>query len=163
MRFSPGSWNCSESERSVHLIYLIPPVAGIALAAAIGWLIERENVTVTLPPEPPPPVTVTETDRSVTLPQGTRLIVRLPIQPGTGFHWRVVTVDPARLHQDSPSRFEPRGNDPLPGGVEDHVFEFQTLAPGETTLGLCYERTVDPPEPAKRSFLLLVKIQNTRP
>jgi hypothetical protein len=28
----------------VHLIYLVPPVAGIALAAAIGWLIERENV-----------------------------------------------------------------------------------------------------------------------
>jgi hypothetical protein len=28
----------------VHLIYIIPPIAGIALAAAIGWLIERENV-----------------------------------------------------------------------------------------------------------------------
>jgi hypothetical protein len=28
----------------VHLIYLIPPVAGIALATLIGWLIERENI-----------------------------------------------------------------------------------------------------------------------
>jgi hypothetical protein len=28
----------------VHLIYIIPPLTGIALAAAIGWLIERENV-----------------------------------------------------------------------------------------------------------------------
>jgi hypothetical protein len=28
----------------VHLIYLIPPAAGIVLATAIGWLIERENV-----------------------------------------------------------------------------------------------------------------------
>lgn len=28
----------------MHLIYLIPPVVGIALAAAIGWLIERENI-----------------------------------------------------------------------------------------------------------------------
>jgi hypothetical protein len=27
----------------VHLIYILPPVTGIALAAAIGWLIEREN------------------------------------------------------------------------------------------------------------------------
>jgi hypothetical protein len=27
----------------VHLIYIIPPVAGIALAAAIGWLIERHD------------------------------------------------------------------------------------------------------------------------
>jgi hypothetical protein len=27
----------------VHLIYLVPPVAGIALATLVGWLIEREN------------------------------------------------------------------------------------------------------------------------
>jgi len=92
--------------------------------------------------EPGTPVLVkvlTEKDNgtAVTLPLKSRLMIRLPAQPGTGFSWTPkASSSLLRLVKS----YEKASTHMLPGGIETEVFVFTPVASGTDQLELDYRR-----------------------
>jgi predicted secreted protein len=74
---------------------------------------------------------------AVTLTLKSRLIIRLPTQPGTGFSWTPkATSSLLRLAKN----YEKTSAHMLPGGTETKVFVFTPVASGTDQLELDYRR-----------------------
>jgi inhibitor of cysteine peptidase len=82
---------------------------------------------------------LTEEDNgaAVTLTLNSRLMIRLPTQPGTGFSWSPKTVSSVlrlvKSYEETPAQM-------LPGGIETKVFVFTPVAAGTDQLELDYRR-----------------------
>ena len=74
---------------------------------------------------------------AVTLTLKSRLMVRLPTQPGTGFSWTLKAASALlrliKSYEDAPTRM-------LPGGTETKVFVFMPVVSGTDQLELDYRR-----------------------
>lgn len=100
---------------------------------------------------------VTERDRAVTLAPGEPLVVRLPVNPSTGYCWHVSGSTPL-LKQVAKSRFvdsEPGGPEPQIGQPAVHEFRFRAQT-GSGVLRLEYRRVYER-EPT-RVYLLRVTV-----
>ena len=80
-------------------------------------------------------MTLTRSDdgRSIELPVGTSLELRLPENPTTGYRWTMDQVDSSVLHVTEP-RFVADGRAVGQGGVR--VFSFSATNPGHAPLSL---------------------------
>jgi inhibitor of cysteine peptidase len=88
--------------------------------------------------------------KTVQLPIGGQLVVRLPAQLGTGFSWAVVSRkgDALRLTQQ---RTESAGQ-LRPGGSEEQVFVFAPQTSGFEQVELAYRRPWEKDQPPARVF-----------
>lgn len=95
-------------------------------------------------------LTESENGKTVQLPLGGQLIVRLPAQLGTGFSWAVVRRkgDILRLTQQ---RTESAGQ-LRPGSPEEQVFVFEPQASGSEEIELAYRRPWEQNQPPARIF-----------
>jgi len=95
-------------------------------------------------------LTESENGKTVQLPLGGQLVVRLPAQLGTGFSWAVVSRkgDALRVTEQ---RTESAGQ-LRPGGSEEQVFVFAPQASGSEDVELAYRRPWEQNQPPARTF-----------
>ena len=104
-----------------------------ALAAVAGAAPARQA------PDLRPPVIVGEDSGPVQLQLGQLLMVRLPVQAGTGYSWTAST-DTGNLEFVDQSTLHPFGEAPTIGGGQTQMFMYRAIGPGETTLRFVYRR-----------------------
>jgi predicted secreted protein len=120
---------------------------------------------------PPPPATTVRypasqrivgdghNGRTIDMRTGQELIVRLRVQPSTGYQYRIIGLDRSRLCPQGGS-YQPLSGG-LVGGTESQTFRFRCLAPGAVLLHLNYCRPFDPAgTPPARVFRLMVRIHH---
>jgi inhibitor of cysteine peptidase len=90
-------------------------------------------------PDLRPPVIVGEDSGPVQLQLGQLLMVRLPVQAGTGYSWTAST-DTGNLEFVDQSTLHPFGEAPTIGGGQTQMFMYRAIGPGETTLRFAYRR-----------------------
>jgi inhibitor of cysteine peptidase len=106
----------------------------------VGMLVTNLGTLLAAEPVKPAPVrTLTQRDNGaqIVLTSKTRLIVRLPAQPGTGYSWALQAG--SSLLRLVKSYVQTSGH-PLPGGTETQVFVFTPVASGTDELELDYRR-----------------------
>ena len=94
--------------------------------------------------------------QTVALAVGASLAVELAGNPTTGYEWTVAQIDAAYLRLID-SSYATDSSAVGSGGV--YTFQFETLQPGATTLGLVYRRSWET-TPADQAFTLTVTIQD---
>lgn len=95
-------------------------------------------------------------DNSVlNLSKGQTLLIKLPVQMGTGFSW--VRVGKANLVRDDGNSVT-SDKTVKPGGVETQVFQLTALAPGTETLRYLYVQPWNRGAKPAKSFQLKVLI-----
>ena len=90
-------------------------------------------------PDLRPPVIVGENSGPVQLELGQMLMVRLPVQAGTGYSW-TASPDTGNLEFVDQSTLHPFGEAPTIGGGQTQMFMYRAIAPGTTTLRFIYRR-----------------------
>jgi len=95
-------------------------------------------------------LTESENGKTVQLPLGGQLVVRLPAQLGTGFSWAVVSRKGGALRVTE-QRTESAGQ-LRPGGSEEQVFVFAPQASGSEDVELAYRRPWEQNQPPARTF-----------
>lgn len=116
-------------------------VAELQNGAIIGNRTEGGVCRAALPATAEGAVVVTDADdgKTVPVPVGRKLVVRLKSNPTTGYRWRVAGSDPDHLRQEGEPSFEgPNGRLVGAGGVE--VFTFAVHKAARTWLELEYVR-----------------------
>jgi inhibitor of cysteine peptidase len=110
----------------------------------------------------PPEITagIDQSGQSIRMQTGQTLVVSLPSNPSTGYHWEVETIDNAILKQVGESEYQSLAEGATPragqGGIE--TFHFEAVGSGETPLKLIYRRSFEDAEPAQ-IFFLQVKVE----
>jgi len=105
-------------------------------------------------------VTIGDSDsgKTIAVPKGGKLIVRLASNPTTGYQWQISSLDQEYLKPVGEPAYELSKTDRIgSGGIQ--VFTFITLKPGKTMLILDYERSWEK-KPVK-SFTVAVQIGNS--
>jgi predicted secreted protein len=105
------------------------------------------------------PVIITEKDDGSTIEvaKGRKVVVKLEVQLGTGFSWRV-KKSPDFLKQEGKPKIEPKDKTKR-GGKADQVFSLGAGAVGSGKLELEYVRPFEKePKPAK-TFCVEVKVE----
>jgi len=102
-------------------------------------------------------VTIRDSDsgKTITVPKGGRLIVRLASNPTTGYQWQISSLDQAYLKLVGGPVYELPTTDRI-GSGGTQVFTFITLKTGGTVLVIDYERSWEK-KPAKK-FTVAVQI-----
>jgi predicted secreted protein len=110
-------------------------------------------------------VTPTDNAASIALQTDQQLIVKLPMQLGTGFSWR---VDPksarilAALKPSENSTESPPGAVSQPGAPEIQVLTFRAMMEGRGTLKLIYNQPWRVGVPPSKVFLLHITVHGAR-
>ena len=88
-----------------------------------------------------PQMTLGEGDsgRTVTVSQGTQLMIQLPANPSTGYSWNATVGDSSVLTQAGDPVFKPSSDALGAGGT--YTIWFQAAGPGKTSLRLDYARS----------------------
>jgi predicted secreted protein len=107
-------------------------------------------------------VTATEADagKTVRVPVGGTLELRLVASPGTGFGWQVERLEPAKLTEAAPTSFENPPPD-VEGSPVRQIFRWKAAEPGIVELLLHYERPWER-KPPLETFSLRVHIERPR-
>ena len=92
--------------------------------------------------------------RTLDLPVGQVMELRLAENPTTGYRWDFVT-DGAPVCVVVADRFEPPAGPPGSGGA--HSWQIKGTAAGECDIAMHYRRSFEPASPAK-SFALHVRV-----
>lgn len=100
-------------------------------------------------------VTRADLDRTVALPAGGLLEVRLAWSPGTGYDWRPVPVD--LLAPEGEPGTEPNP-EPRPGAPEVRVFRFRAQGAGEAVLEFLSRRPWEPQDPPADAFRVRIRV-----
>jgi len=95
--------------------------------------------------------------RQLTLSVGDTLEIRLEVQFGTGFSWRIASYDARRLKLLAQE--EQHGETEKPGGTEHQLFRFQALAKGDMAVRLEYVQPWDHDAKPERTYALSVRIE----
>lgn len=105
------------------------------------------------------PVTVTraDQDRTVALPPGGLLEVRLAWMPGTGYDWRPGPVDPRLLAPEGEPGTEPAAVG-RPGASETRIFRFRARGAGEAVLEFLSRRPWEPEDPPVDAFRVRIEV-----
>jgi len=109
--------SCKHGPRRLMAILIV--AAGICVAAASSRAAE---------------VTITDAQNSkiISIARGDTLIVRLPINSGTGYVWEVTSIDLDKLNMIGKAAIEKGGS--MPGAPETQVFRFQGIESGSGVL-----------------------------
>jgi inhibitor of cysteine peptidase len=106
----------------------------------LGMVVAIVSALTAAEPGGPAPVKIlTQKDSgvAVTLTLKSRLMIRLPTQPGTGFSWTPKAASSllrlVKSYEETPAHM-------LPGGTETEVFVFTPVASGTDQLELDYRR-----------------------
>ncbi|MBF6175895.1 protease inhibitor I42 family protein [Nocardia blacklockiae] len=122
-------------------------VFGLALAAGGPSVIAAADPVpgVTAAPIAEPMVLGADADgQAITLSSGQELVVALPDNPSTGYHWQVAEGDQAVLRPEGEPQFRGNPGDLLPGGAGNSVWTFTAGDAGATHLTLVSVRAGDP-------------------
>ena len=95
--------------------------------------------------------------QSVELKVGESLQISLASDPINGYGWQVEKIAPAYLEYSPQNAYTPVGKDPVAGGTQ--VLTFKALKPGNTTLGLTYQRASGEGVSLPKIFEIQVNIQ----
>jgi inhibitor of cysteine peptidase len=98
---------------------------------------------------------IDQSGQSIRMQTGQTLVVSLPSNPSTGYHWEVETIDSAVLKQVGEAEYQSlaAGATPRPGQGGIEIFHFEPVGQGETPLRLVYRRSFEDAEPAQIFFL----------
>ena len=115
------------------------------------------QLTAETPAVPAPAKTLTQKDNgaAVVLSRKSRLIIRLPTQPGTGYSW--TPKGGSSLLRLVKSYVEPPTH-LLPGGTETQVYVFTPIASGTDELELGYRRSWEHEQPPARMVRFTVTV-----
>jgi inhibitor of cysteine peptidase len=105
-------------------------------------------------------VTIGDSDsgKTISVPKGGKLIVRLASNPTTGYQWQISSLDQEYLKPVGEPAYElPKTERIGSGGTQ--VFTFMTLKPGKTILVLNYERSWE--KIPVKNFTVAVQIGNS--
>lgn len=107
----------------------------------------------------PSELTLTEADngRSIDLPQGRTLAIKLEANPSTGYTWEVAELNPPILRQEGAVEFKP--NSTLIGAPGTMTFRFKAINTGNTTLELIYHRPWEQDVAPLKTFTLQVSVR----
>jgi inhibitor of cysteine peptidase len=102
-------------------------------------------------------VTVTEKDNGATikLSKADRLVVRLEVQGGTGFTWKIAKIDEAVLKPMGKPDVE-KPEKPKPGGKVVHIYRFTVEKAGTSNLEMHYARPFEKDKAPAKTFKLKV-------
>jgi inhibitor of cysteine peptidase len=105
-------------------------------------------------------VTVTDKDNDtkVKLPKGQTLLVKLPMQAGTGFLWEVAKVNKDHLKQQGKYETE-KPDKKVVGGKVSQVYRFKAEAAGTSDLELHYKRPFEKDKPPAKTFKITVVVE----
>ncbi len=104
-------------------------------------------------------VTLTEQDGGgqVTIPIGSKIILKLEAVPGTGYGWQIVRSGSPELQLEGAPVFESKSQAEA-GGPEDEVFQFFAQKPGKVELELHYRRPWEKGVIPTRTFTIHVVV-----
>jgi inhibitor of cysteine peptidase len=96
--------------------------------------------------------------KTVKLTVGKVLVLKLKVQPGTGYTYQIVKQPKEVLKQVGQATFVPLEK-AKPGGTELQVFRFKVLGKGKATLELHYRRPWEPKDkPPEKKYRLEVEV-----
>jgi len=104
-------------------------------------------------------VTLSESQNGSTieLSSGSKLVVRLPAQMGTGYVWAVVKQDEKVLRLAGKNI---ESNHNLPGGTDAQVFDFSPVSVGSAEVEFAYKQPWQRDQPPARTFRFHVVVRN---
>ena len=121
----------------------------VALLVLAAWVSPLAMMITALPDE---------TKRSVTLPAGETLQLRLPSTPGTGYRWRLSSIEGGPVRYLGEGEFEEGAGSGV--GVQGHqVFSFTGKQAGLATIVLDYLRPWEVDRPPARRIELRMDIR----
>ena len=94
----------------------------------------------------------------VSLRPGEMLNIRLKTVLGTGYDWRVASLNSKHMELVS-SRIETGSQEGMPGMSEVHLFRLRALETGKTTLRLVYTRSWELDKQPEKEFQVTVEIK----
>lgn len=95
--------------------------------------------------------------KTITINQGTSLILSIEGNPTTGYAWEVTDVDQNILSLTGEPGFKTDSKMVGSGGV--YTFKFKAETPGTTTLTLDYFRSFEPDNPPLETFSVTVIVE----
>ena len=103
-------------------------------------------------------VTVTEKDSGskVKLAKGDTLVVRLDVQGGTGYSWKIAKIDDAFLKSQGKPEVE-KPDKPKPGGKATYIYRFTVEKAGASELEMHYARPFEKDKAPAKTFKLSVE------
>jgi predicted secreted protein len=103
-------------------------------------------------------LTEKDNDTKVKIAKGETLVLKLPMQGGTGFTWVVGKADDKKLKaMGKPTAEKPAK--PRPGATVIQVFRFEAAAPGSAQLEMWYKRPFEKDKKPAKSFTVTVEIE----
>jgi len=99
--------------------------------------------------------------KTIDLPRGATLVVKLSMSSGTGFAWTPAATDAGVLDAVGERTSEALADaaSAMPGGPHLDVLRFAALTPGTTTLTLELRRPWEHDAPPARSFHVTVRVR----
>ena len=123
----------------------------LVLAACVGGAAaNQDNKTVT--------ITEKDTDGKIKLSKGDTLVLKLPVQGGTGFTWVLAKNDKDKIKQIGKEETE-KPEKPLPGARVMRVWRFNAEAAGTTELELHYKRPFEKDKAPAKTFKVILTIE----
>ena len=99
-----------------------------------------------------------DNDTKVKLARGETLLLKLPMQGGTGYTWVVGKADDEKLKAiGKPTAEKPAK--PRPGATVIQVFRFEAAAPGSSRLEMWYKRPFEKDKKPAKTFSVNVEIE----
>jgi len=112
----------------------------------------------TAAPQPATQITRLDYGQTVTVTEGTDVIISLPGAIGTGYAWTVTSVTGTAVKQDGKVTFVDDPGPGMPGLPGVFSVHFSSATPGSTTISMVYGRSFDKLKPAVRSFSVTIKV-----
>lgn len=130
------------------------PMLVLLFASGIGLAVFEDNLALANDAKT---VTVTEKENGakVKLAKGDTLVVRLEVQSGTAFGWKIAKNDDKVIKPPGKPEIE-RPDKPKPGGKVTQIFRFSAEASGNCELELHYVRPFDKDKAPAKTFKLSV-------
>lgn len=133
-----------------HLRWMNPMKAALVAAALLVPAAADAPATLT--------ITAKDAKKTHVLKVGNTLDVRLQVQMGTGYAWKLAKPTGEALVQDGEAKVEPQAKD-LPGGAETQVFRFTAKAAGKAELAFECVRSFEPGQKPLKAVTFQVEVK----
>lgn len=133
----------------------------LVLASALLVAVTGCGRTKAVGGEPARDLTLEEGDsgRTVTLPKGGVVRVRLQTTPGTGFSWVESGRDDGVLERTGDEVAQESGAPKTVGGSVSETLTYKAVAAGRTQVKLEYRRVWEKDVPAEKTFEIAVSVE----
>lgn len=103
-------------------------------------------------------VTDEDNGKTVEIPAGELLAVKLKAQLGTGYSWTVVSENKGLVAKNGPTT-ERGSGEMVAGGVDFQVFTFKANAAGQESIVLQYKRPWEKDEKPEKEYTITVSVK----